>query len=132
MLHALAAGHNERIKARTFSRIGLPQPLCHFPKTSQELLDFQYFIWYSTFWVKVRVFSDCGSFSAAFLISGNRKFQPPFLTPVRFYRGAQCGHFWSAAACRRFSVVKSAPPQSSRSPGAWQEKHLRLDSYVNL
>jgi hypothetical protein len=41
------------------------------PKTDrQKLLDFLYFIWYSTFWVRVRILSESGKFSAAFSISG--------------------------------------------------------------
>ena len=36
--------------------------------TAQKLLDSLYLIWYSTFWVKVRISPGCGSFFAAFLI----------------------------------------------------------------
>jgi len=66
---------------------------------------------------------------------------PPFLFPasqipgvlavIRPARDCPVRTLWSAAACRRFSVVKSARKQSIRSPGSSQEKQLRFGSYVN-
>jgi hypothetical protein len=70
------------------------------PATFRKLLDSLYFIWYSTVWVRVRISSDCGGFSAAFFISGAGNSSGAFLKWNSFGL-----HFGSAAACRRFSSI---------------------------
>jgi len=63
----------------------------HYPK----VLDSLYVILYSTFWVRVRAFSNCGSCSAVFFIPGPQipppQFSPQFATPAAAADILECG-----------------------------------------
>jgi hypothetical protein len=76
-------------------------------------------------------FSRLRQLLCRFFYFRDRKFQPALLTGIRVARGCPVRTLWSAAACRRFSVVKSALQQSIRTPSSSQEKQLHFDSYVN-
>jgi len=62
----------------------------------------------------------------------HHKFRRAVVTLIRTARGCSVRTLWSAAACCRFSVVKSALQQCIRSPGTSQEKQLCFNGCVDL
>jgi hypothetical protein len=83
----------------------------HYPK----VLDSLCVIWYRTFRVRARAFSNCGSCSAVFFHSGIANSTPAVLTAIRPACGC-CGHFGVRRLAAAFPSSNPHPSKASAAP----------------